>query len=49
MHLAVCLPGVGNIKVGVRKDRNEKKIVWLPGVLVGNNRNLTRERSSRHE
>lgn len=42
------MPGVGNIKMGVRKDTSEEKIVWLIGVLVGNSKNLARERL-RHE
>lgn len=47
--MTVCMAGVGNVKMGVRKDTNEKKIVWVIGILVGNHKNLARKRLSRHE
>lgn len=50
VHLAVYMPGVGNIKMGVRKDiSGKKKIVYLIEILVGNKKNLARGRLSRHE
>lgn len=47
--MAVSSPGLSNLKEGFRKDKNEKKILWLIRILAGKHRNLARARLSRYE